>query len=46
MAIHISNMKELNKALQPVLLKMVDQLAERVYEMLNYFLYSDCHMEN
>lgn len=38
MAIHVSNMKELNKALQPVLLKMTDQLAERVYETLNYFL--------
>ena len=31
-------MEELNKALQPVLLKMVDQLADRVYETLNYFL--------
>lgn len=31
-------MKELSKALQPVLLKMTDQLAERVYETLNYFL--------
>ena len=38
MAIHVKNMKELNKALQPVLLKMVDELAERVYETLNYFL--------
>ena len=38
MAKHISNMKELNKALQPVMLKMVDQLADRVYETLNYFL--------
>ena len=38
MAIHVSNMKELNKALQPVLLKMVDQLANGVYETLNYFL--------
>ena len=38
MAIHVSNMNELNKALQPVMLKMVDQLAERVYETLNYFL--------
>lgn len=38
MAIHVSNMKELNRALQPVLLKMVDQMAERVYETLNYFL--------
>lgn len=38
MAIHVKNMKELNKALQPVLLKMTDQLADRVYETLNYFL--------
>lgn len=38
MAIHVKNMKELNKALRPVMLKMVDQLAERVYETLNYFL--------
>lgn len=38
MAKHISNMNELAKALQPVLLKMTDQLAERVYETLNYFL--------
>lgn len=38
MAIHVSNMDELAKALQPVMLKMVDQLADRVYETLNYFL--------
>ncbi len=38
MAIHVKNMKELNKALQPTLLKMTDQLADRVYETLNYFL--------
>ena len=38
MAKHISNMNELSKALQPTLIKMVDQLAERVYETLNYFL--------
>ena len=38
MAKHIKNMDELSKALQPVLLKMVDQLADRVYETLNYFL--------
>lgn len=38
MAIHVKNMKELNKALQPVLLKMTDQLADRVYETLNHFL--------
>ena len=38
MAVHVKNMKELNKALQPALLKMTDQLADRVYENLNYFL--------
>lgn len=38
MAIHVKNMKELAKALQPTLLKMTDQLADRVYETLNYFL--------
>lgn len=38
MARHISSMNDLQKALQPVLLKMVDELAERVYETLNYYL--------
>lgn len=38
MAKHVSNMNELSKAMQPVMLKMVDQLADRVYETLNYFL--------
>lgn len=38
MAKHISNMDDLQKALQPVMLGMVDTLAERVYETLNYFL--------
>lgn len=38
MAIHVKNMNELAKALQPVMLKMVNQLANRVYETLNYFL--------
>ena len=38
MAKHISNMDELEKALQPTLLKMVDVMATRVYETLNYFL--------
>ena len=36
MAKHISNMSQLQKALQPVMKNMVDQLAERVYETLNY----------
>ena len=38
MAIHISNMNQLQKALMPVMTKMVDELAKRVYETLNYFL--------
>ena len=38
MAKHIKNMNELAKAMQPVLLKMTDKLADRVYETLNYFL--------
>ena len=38
MAKHIRNMDELQKALQPVMMGMVDKLAERVYESLNYFL--------
>lgn len=31
-------MDQLEKALQPMLVKMVDELAKRVYETLNYFL--------
>ena len=38
MAKHIRNIDELQKALQPVMMGMVDKLAERVYETLNYFL--------
>ena len=38
MARRISNMNDLQKALLPVMTIMVDQLAERVYETLNYFL--------
>ena len=38
MAKHIKNMDELAKALMPTMTKMVDVLAERVYETLNYFL--------
>ena len=34
MAVYVRNMDELAKAMQPVLLKMVDQLADRVYETL------------
>lgn len=38
MAKHVKNMKELNKALQPVMMRMVDKLAERAEQTLNYFL--------
>ena len=38
MAKHISNMNQLQAALMPTMVKMVDELAERVYEILNYFL--------
>ncbi len=38
MAKHISNMNQLQKALMPTMAKMVDSLADRVYETLNYFL--------
>lgn len=34
----ISNMNDLQAALQPIMTKLVDQLAERVYETLNYYL--------
>lgn len=39
MARCINNLNELEKALQPILLNMVDELAENVYETLNYFLH-------
>lgn len=38
MAKRFSNMNELAKALQPIMVKMVDKLAENVYETLNYYL--------
>ena len=38
MAIRISNMNELAKALQPTMMGLVNQLADEVYERLNYFL--------
>ena len=38
MAKHISNMNQLQAALMPTMVKMVDELTERVYETLNYFL--------
>lgn len=38
MAKHISNMDQLQAALMPNMVKMIDKLAERVYETLNYFL--------
>ena len=39
MARNINNMQDLERALQPVLVKMVDKMADKVYETLNYFLY-------
>ncbi len=38
MSKHTSNMNQLQTALMPVMLGMVDELAEKVYETLNYFL--------
>lgn len=38
MAIHINNMDELAKALQPMTMGLVNQLADEVYKTLNYFL--------
>lgn len=38
MAKRISNMNQLQAALMPTMTRMVDVLAERVYETLNYFL--------
>lgn len=38
MARSINNMDELAKALQPVMVGMVGELTNRVYEILNYFL--------
>ena len=38
MAKHVNNMDELARALQPVMQKVVDKLADRVHETLNYFL--------
>lgn len=34
----INNMNDLQKALMPTMTKMVDVMAERVYQTLNYFL--------
>ena len=34
----INNMNDLQKALMPAMTKMVDMMAERVYQTLNYFL--------
>lgn len=34
----INNMNDLQKALMPTITKMVDVMAERVYQTLNYFL--------
>lgn len=38
MSKYISNMNQLQAALMPTMVKMVDVLADRVYETLNYFL--------
>ena len=38
MAKHVKNMNELAKALQPVMMGMVNKMADSVYETLNYFL--------
>ena len=38
MAIHINNIDELEKALQPTMQKMVDGMTNRVYQTLNFFL--------
>lgn len=38
MAIHVNNMNELGKAIQPVLMGMVNKMADEVYKTLNYFL--------
>lgn len=38
MAKRVSNMNELAAALRPTMLGMVNQMAERVYQTLNYFL--------
>ena len=38
MAKKVSNMKQLQKAIMPVMEGMADALAERVYETLNYFI--------
>jgi hypothetical protein len=38
MAKRVSNMSELTAALLPTMESMVDLMAERVYETLNYFL--------
>lgn len=38
MAVHISNMKQLEKALQPIMKGLVNHLADEVYKTLNYFL--------
>lgn len=38
MAVRVGSMRELQKALQPVIVNLVDELAEGVYQTLNYFL--------
>lgn len=38
MAIQINSMNELAKALQPVMMGLVNELADQVYKTLNYYL--------
>lgn len=38
MAIHVNNMDELAKAIQPVMMGLVNHLADEVYKTLNYYL--------
>ena len=38
MAIHIKNMNDLVKAMQPIQMGLANKLADEVYETLNYFL--------
>lgn len=43
MAKHINNLNELQKALNPVLTDLTNQLADQVYKTLNHFLYDYYH---
>lgn len=41
MAKRINNMEDLAKAVHPVMLGMVNQLADQVYKVLNHYLNDD-----